>query len=93
MQLPPRLPGCERLVEQSRVVRVQVVEHDTDDLRPRVGIVHQPLHLAGEVLHCPLHGLGQMPVAPLRFAEDKEVAHAVAAVLIIESLRLPGLGG
>src|SRR5215207_292477 len=95
LQLPqyaPRLRGRERLIQRGRAVRVQIIEHDADNLRPRVGFVRQPLHLTGEVLHRPLLRHLDMPVAALRLTEEEEVTHPLTAVLVVVTLRLTRRG-
>lgn len=41
-----RRKGC---VQRSRPKGVQIVQHNSDDFRLGVGLVHQPLHLVGKV--------------------------------------------
>jgi hypothetical protein len=74
-------------------VRVQVVENHPDALGSRVAFIDEPPHLVGEVLHRPLLSHRQMSVAPQRLAEEEEVAHPVALVLVVVTLRLTRRGG
>src|SRR5215207_3466552 len=92
---PPSDAACflrrEGLIQRGHPVRVQVVEHDPHPLGLRVGFIHQPLHLPRKVLHRALPRDFDMPPTALRLTKHKEVAHPLAAVLIIEALRSSGL--
>lgn len=71
---------------------VEVVQDQLNDLRLRVTIIHQPLHLMGEIQRGA--SLGHFDVSPsgLRLDEQKEVARAIALVLVIKTLRMTGQG-
>ena len=71
----------------------QVVHHDADHLRLGVLLIHQPLHLVGEVLVPSVLGDGYVPPAALGLAEQEEVPGAAPLVFVILSVRLPRLGG
>lgn len=89
---PPRqLSGFlrqEGLIRQSRRIDVQAVQHDPDDLRFGKRLVHQPLHLPGNIFVRPLLRHVDGPPSAQRSEKRKQGADAVALVCIIHSLAL-----
>ncbi len=68
----------KRLVEGRHPMRVQVVEHQPDHRDVGIAIVHQPLHLMGEVLHGALLGNGHMATSRLLLADEIQVARSLS---------------
>ena len=94
LQSPSYAPGFRRLVRLMRgaqFVCVQIVQHHPDCPDIGVRFIAQPPHLLGEVRHCPL--LCDLNGSPtiLRFAQHKQIACAVAPVLVVVTLRSYGL--
>ena len=73
----------EALLEGSGAVGVQIVQDHPDRLDLRVGLVHQPAHLMGEVLHRAAPGHRHMPPACQRLASQEQVARTLPAVLVV----------
>src|ERR671918_473189 len=93
LENPPSLGRGKGLIQGSRAMGVQVVQDYPDHLSFRIGFIHQPPHLLGEVLHRALFGHLQVPPALLRLEEQKQVAAAVTLVLVIVPLPLARPGG
>src|ERR671918_1576503 len=93
LENPPSLDRGKGLIQGSRAMGVQVVQDYPDHLSFRIGFIHQPPHLLGEVLHRALFGHLQVPPALLRLEEQKQVAAAVTLVLVIVPLPLARPGG
>ncbi len=68
---------------EGHAVGVQVVQDDPDHGGVGIGYIHQSPHLVGEVLYGAPFGHGHMAPARQRLTEQKEVAGASAAVLIV----------
>src|SRR5262245_5228257 len=90
---PPRFSRLERFIQRRNLMRVEIVQHDTNHRGFRVAFVHQPLHRVGEVELGALLRHLHMPPASLRFHEEKEVTRAVTLVFVIIAQWPPRLGG
>ena len=96
----PGFLGGEGLVQGRHSVDVQVVQDHPDHRNLRVGFIHQPAHLLGEILHGT--SLGHRHVAPTgqRLTGQEQVAGSLPPVLVVLPLgqsrlrrqRGPGLG-
>ena len=80
---PPGLRCRERFVQRRHAVSVQVVQDDPDHLDLRIGLVHQPSHLLGKVLHRAPLGHHHVPPAGLRLTGQEQVACALPPVLVV----------
>jgi hypothetical protein len=85
------LCGLKRLVQRSRFVGIEMVQHHTDDLCRGISLIDQPLHLVPKIRHGALGRHCNVPPASLRFADDKEVAGAMALVFVVVALWLAWL--
>ena len=88
---PPGLRCRERFVQRCHAVSVQVVQDDPDHLDLRIGLVHQPSHLLGKVLHRAQLGHLHVPPPGLRLAGREQVACALAPILVVLPQRNSGL--
>ena len=83
--------GFKCFVERAELVSMEVVQHQTDHIGMRIGLVYQPAHLERSPRQCEL---GHFDVSPpaLGFAEHEQIASAVS--LVFESYRSirPGYG-
>src|SRR5574341_904341 len=87
-----QLSHVEPAAMLGRVVELQPFENAAG-VRLGIGFVHQPLHLLGEVQQGAPVGDGHMPPAAVRLEEHKQVAGAVALVLVIVAFHLTRLSG
>ena len=72
---------------------VQIVQDHSHHRDLWIGLIHQPAHLAGEVLHgAPLRNLHVAPTGH-RFAGQEQVSSALPAVLVVLPRRSPGWAG
>ena len=89
---PAGLGRWEGLVQGSCPVGVQIVQDHSHHRDLWIGLIHQPAHLAGEVLHgAPLRNLHVAPTGH-RFAGQEQVSSALPAVLVVLPRRSPRLG-
>ena len=70
----------ERLVQRRRAVGVQVIQDQTHHRDLRIGFIHQPAHLKGEVLHRAPLGHRHLPPSCQRLAGQEQVSSALSAV-------------
>ena len=91
-QHPSRFVGREGLVERAGGMGRQIVEHHPDALGLGIVNVGEFAHAGGEVLR--RAALGDLHLAPgaVRIEEHEQVGGAVAPVLAVVALDLPGLG-
>ena len=89
---PPRLGCREGLVQGRHSVGVQVVQDHPDHWDLRVGFIHQPAHLLGEVLHRAPFSNRHLPPTRQRLAGQEPVAGALPPVLVVLPQRTPRLG-
>ncbi len=68
----PDLRGREGLVQGSWTMGVQIIQDNPHHLGIRVGLVHQPTHLMGEVLPGPALGDGHVPPTPQRLTGQEQ---------------------
>ena len=66
-------------------MRVQIVQHHSDHRYVWVGLVHQPAHLKGEVLHGTLPGDSHVAPASPGLAGEEQVAGSAPHVLVVLS--------
>ena len=71
---------------------VQIVQDQPHHLGFRVGFIHQPAHLVGEVLHGAPLGDRHMPPAGQGLTGQKQVAGALPAILVVLPCWSPRLG-
>ena len=90
---PPGLGCRESLVQRRRAMGVQIVQHQPHHLGFRVGFIHQPAHLPGEVLHRSPFGDLHVPPAGQGFASQEQVAGPLPPVLVVLPQRQPRLCG
>src|SRR6187200_877074 len=83
--------GREGVIEGSRSMRIELIQHYPNHLGGRIILVDQPLHLVREVVFGSPLGDHQMTPARLRLTHHKEVGRPVALVFIINAGRLSGL--
>lgn len=63
-------PGFFRwkdLIQRCRFVCRQIIQHHSDNLRPWIQIIHQPLHAVRKILHGMLQGDADMVFGLQRF--------------------------
>ncbi len=87
----PGLRGRKGLVQGSRAMSVQVIQNNSHHRGLRVGLIHQPTHLTGEVLLGPPLGDGHVSPALQRLAGQEQVPGALPSVLVVLSPRLSRL--
>ena len=71
-------------------MRVEIIENHANHLGLRIALVDQPLHLLGKVLLGASLRHGDMPPPRLRLTANKQIASALALILVIFSLRAAG---
>src|SRR3972149_3078498 len=87
-----RLFGREGLIQRGWPMGVEITQHHPDQLGLRVNLITQPLHLSGEILHGATVGHRHMPPTASGFKLHKQIARAVALVLIVVAFHLPRRG-
>src|SRR5919109_850993 len=90
LQYPSGFGWLKGLIQRCFGMCVEVVHHYTDQFSIRVATIYQPLHLMCKVILCPMLGHLNVTPARLRLTEYEKIACAVALVLIIKALDLPG---
>ena len=73
----PRFGRLERIIQRTKRVRVEIVQHQADLLGVRVRFINQPAHLQSEVLLGATLGHLDMPPASFRLTEHEQIASAV----------------
>ena len=88
---PPRLSRLERFIQRRDLMRIEIVQHDTNHVSFWIAFVYQPLHFVSKVQLGTLLGHMHVPPASLWFDKEKEIPCAIAFVLIIKALWLSRL--
>src|SRR5215210_1605850 len=89
----PSLGWLECLIKRGYLVRVEIIQHYSDQLGLWVSLIYQPFHLVSKVYLSPPLGDCYMTPASLRLAHHKQVARAVAFVFIVVALCSPRTSG
>ena len=86
----PGLRGRKGLVQRCHAMRVQVFHHQADHRYVGIGLVHQPAHAVGKVLHGALLGDGHTTPAVLGTAGQEQVTGASPHVFVVLPPGTPG---
>src|SRR3990172_5310319 len=95
LENPSGFGGWKGFVQGRRPMGVHPFPFPNAPHPVRLGIafIHQPLHLLGEVQQGATFGDGDVPPTTLRLEEHKQIAGAVALVLVIVAFHLTRLSG
>src|SRR5918992_3281030 len=80
----PCFPWLKGFIQRRPLMGVEIVHHYSDHLSLRVSLVNKPFHLMGKVALRPSRSHINMSPSSLWLAKHKQVACAVALILIIK---------
>src|ERR1044072_4536183 len=83
----PSLRRLECLIKRGYLVRVEIIQHYSYHLCLRVSLIYQPFHLMREVYFGSSLGYCNVTPTSLRLTDHKQVARAIALVLIVIALK------
>ena len=72
---------------------IQVVQYDANMVRFGIGLLNQPFHAMREILAGPPMGDGDMTFSDQWLQKHEQITGAIASILIIIALNLPGMCG
>ena len=88
----PSLSGFKRFIQRGHLVRIEIIQDNADHLGLWVSDIDQPFHLMSKIHFSPSLCDGNVPPASLRLTDHKQVARAVALVLIVIALNSASFG-